>query len=106
MPLVQEYGQRLASLAPQGLSLITGLVPVNTSWPFPRQMDVYENGIAFSVLGNEVFASKPTLTLERRFFRRVWACWGENGSEQAIIESWFSISKIIDVLRDAGYTVK
>ena len=106
MPLLQDYGQRLASLAPQGLSLITGLVPVNTSWPFPRQMDVYENGIAFSVRGNEVCAAKPTLTRERRFFRRVWASWGENGSEQAIIESWFSINRIIDVLRDAGYTVK
>lgn len=105
MPLVEEYGQRLASLAPQGLSLITGLVPVNTSWPFPRQIDVYQNGIAFSVLGNEVFASKLTLRLERRFFRRVWVSWGENAAEQAIITSWFSINRIIAILRRAGYTV-
>ncbi|MGN6205218.1 hypothetical protein [Humibacter sp.] len=105
MPLVEEYGQRLASVAPQGLSLITGMVPVNTSWPFPRQIDVYENGVAFSVLGNEVFASKVTLKLERRFFRRVWASWGENAAEQAIITSWFSINRIIAILREAGYTV-
>ncbi|GAB3614483.1 hypothetical protein [Humibacter ginsengisoli] len=105
MPLVEEYGQRLASLAPQGLSLITGLVPVNTSWPFPRQIDVCQNGIAFSVLGTEVFASKLTLRLERRFFRRVWVSWGENAAEQAIITSWFSINRIIAILRRAGYTV-
>lgn len=106
MPLVEKYGQRLASLAPQGLSLITGVVPVNTSWPVPRQSDVYENGIAFSVLGNEVFASKLTLKVERRFFRRVWASRGENAAEQAIITSWFRINRIIAVHREAGYTVK
>ena len=78
---------------------------MNTSWPFPRQIDVYENGIAFSVLGNEVFASKSTLKLERRFFRRVWVSWGEIAAEQAIITSWFSINRIIAILREAGYTV-
>ncbi len=102
----ETRGRLLAKFAPPGVGLRLGYAPVNTSWPFPRAFDIYENGILVRSLGTSAWIPRGAIQSIRRgpgYVRIKWELGG--GTASATVSNWFRIGRIERALKAAGYTV-
>ncbi|NEN04716.1 hypothetical protein G3T36_02425 [Diaminobutyricibacter tongyongensis] len=100
-------GPLLASFAPPGVGVRVGFSPVNTSWPFPRAFDIYENGILVRSLGTSAWIPRGAIQSIRRgpgYVRIKWELGG--GTCSATASNWFRIGRIKRALEDAGYVLE
>lgn len=94
-------------MAPQSVGFRTGIAPVNVGWPFPRKLEVYENGILVSGLGSSAWIPRASIVSVHRGPGNIQVKWelGE-GTGSATIASWFRISQVQSALESAGYSVQ
>lgn len=100
-------GNLVASFAPPGIGLRIAYAPVNTSWPFPRAFDIYENGIRVRSLGTSAWIPRGAIKSIRRgpgYVRIKWEVGG--GTVSATVSSWFRIGRIERALVEAGYALR
>lgn len=101
-----ERGPFLAAFSPQGVGVRTGFAPVNASWPFPRQLDIYENGLSVRALGTTVWIPRAAIQTIHRGRANIQVKWELGGGIQsATISSWWHMRQIAEVLQAAGYAL-
>ncbi|MEY9850640.1 hypothetical protein ABH923_000318 [Leifsonia sp. EB41] len=103
----ESRGRLVAKLAPQSIGFRTGIAPVNVGWPFPRKLEIYENGLLVSGMGSSAWIPRTSIASVRRgpgYVRVKWETGEGNGS--ATIASWFRIAQVQRALESAGYAVQ
>lgn len=106
-PSSDETGTLLAHFAPQGVGIRESFTPVNASWPFPRALEIYENGILAVALGTTAWIPRASIQSLHRgagYIRIKWELGG--GTSSATVSSWFNIGRVHRALEQFGFPIR
>lgn len=99
-------GQLLWSAKPFSIGIREGLT-VNASFPFPRSLKIYDQGLLLKSLGTTVFVRRMDIESIRRGPGYVRISWGSGDHQSsAVINDLARISRTVAAMRAAGFSVE
>jgi len=100
-----HHDQPMFEFRPLGVGVRTYSTPMNVSWPFPRKLLVYREGLAFVLFSAETWVPRERITRLLRgpgYIRVKWRF--EDDIASATASDWFRITQIASAFEQAGYT--
>ncbi len=80
--------------------------PVNASWPFPRSLEIYEEGLFVRSLGSSAWIPRVAIMSLRRGWLNIQVTWElGGGTRSATVVSWLHIGRIQRAFESDGYSV-
>lgn len=94
-------------IRPFGMGVRTGSIPFNVSWPFPRSLAVYEEGLNFRMFSSETWVPRECIILFLRGPGYVRVKWIRDDEEaSATAGDWFRMRALEAGLIRSGYRLE